>query len=83
MNLIMGRLHLCVRSAAIGDMLVVQQPESLNGHLVNLARQTADTGARRELVESANAVFMCQESNENGLHAHCFQCDSTMPQRGR
>lgn len=64
-------------------MLVIQQPESLNGHLVNLAWKARDTGARREFIKPANAVIICQESNEDGLHTYCFQCDYTIHRRGR
>ena len=63
----MGSLYLIISGASIGDPLIVQDTESLDGNLVDLARQAANTRPRRQLVESVDTVIWSEKANK-----HCF-----------
>jgi hypothetical protein len=64
----MSRFHFGIGGAPVGNMLVVEQLECLNGNLVNFAWKAADPGLRRQFVETAHAVVTCGKPDEHSLH---------------
>jgi len=60
--------HLGVCGSPVSDVLVVKQAESLDWYMVHLARKAADASAGGQLIETAHAIFLREEANENGLH---------------
>jgi hypothetical protein len=65
----MRGFHFLVRGTPVVDVLVVQQPQPFDRHLVNLMGQAADAAARRELMKAALAMFFAREFDENAFHA--------------
>ena len=64
----MSGLYFSICGASVGDMLVVQQSQCVDRHLVNVAGKARDPGTRGQFEEPPRAVIFSQELYEYGLH---------------
>jgi hypothetical protein len=64
----MSCLHLCIRDAAIGNVLVVEDPKSAEGNLIDLPRKTTDSGPSSKFVKATSAILLGGKANKHRLH---------------
>ena len=60
--------YLGVRRAAIRNVLVIEESQGCEGHLINLAGKTSDPQPGREFIEARNPVLRRCKSNKDRLH---------------
>jgi hypothetical protein len=64
----MSCLHFGVGGAAIGNVLVVEDPQGAKGNLIDLAGKTTDSGPSCELIKAASAILLGSKANKHRLH---------------
>jgi hypothetical protein len=77
----MGRLDLDIRRAPVGDVLVIENLERFDWHLVDFVRKTTDAGLRRQLVETAYAIVLRRKFDKYSLHGVTLLCRSVSAHR--
>jgi hypothetical protein len=63
-----GSHDLGVGSAAVTDMFGFEQPNAVDGDLIDLPWQAANLRPLRQSGKPANSIFSAYESYENALH---------------
>jgi len=64
----MRGLYFVVGSAAVGNLLLIQHFECVDGNLIDLARQAANPRSRCQLEKALHTVLSRQELDVNSLH---------------